>query len=99
MDSKLAKKIVFEVRLAGWLCLLPASGMLFLYRLTQGTGFLWGIGLVVLLAAYILATAATDRWQKPAFVMRWALIALFFIGFIPSIPLLVAYDQERKAGQ
>lgn len=41
MDSKLAKKIVFEVRLAGWLCLLPASGMLFLYKLTQGTGFLW----------------------------------------------------------
>ncbi|CCK85468.1 Putative uncharacterized protein [Lactobacillus equicursoris DSM 19284 = JCM 14600 = CIP 110162] len=46
MDSKLAKKIVFEVRLAGWLCLLPASGMLFLYKLTQGTGFLWGIGLL-----------------------------------------------------
>ena len=50
------------------------------------------------LAAYVLATAKLDRWHSPSYVLRMSLIAMFFVGFLPSIPLLFCYSQERKAG-
>ncbi|MGM9905235.1 hypothetical protein [Lactobacillus sp.] len=98
MDSKLAKKIIIDVRISGWSCLLPASGLLYLYQVTHYASFLWGLALVVLYAAYVLATAKLDKWHSPSYVLRMSLIAMFFVGFLPSIPLLFCYSQERKAG-
>ncbi|GHV98261.1 hypothetical protein lacNasYZ03_13710 [Lactobacillus nasalidis] len=98
MDSQLAKKIVIDVRIAGWSCLLPASGLLYLYQLTRSFSFLLALGLVVLFAAYVLTTAKLDKWHSPSYVLRMSLIAMFFIGFLPSFPLLVCYSRERKAG-
>ncbi|MCD5434715.1 hypothetical protein LOB21_06080 [Lactobacillus delbrueckii subsp. lactis] len=59
---------------------------------------MWGLALVVLYAAYVLATSKLDKWQSPSYVLRMSLIAMFFVGFLPSIPLLFCYSQERKAG-
>ena len=98
MDSQLAKKIIIDVQISGWSCLIPASGMLYLYQITHYASFLWGLALVVLYAAYVLATAKLDKWQSPSYVLRMSLIAMFFVGFLPSIPLLFCYSQERKAG-
>lgn len=98
MDSQLAKKIIIDVQISGWSCLIPASGMLYLYQVTHYASFLWGLALVVLYAAYVLATAKLDKWQSPSYVLRMSLIAMFFVGFLPSIPLLFCYSQERKAG-
>ena len=98
MDSQLAKKIIIDVQISGWSCLIPASGLLYLYQITHYASFLWGLALVVLYAAYVLATAKLDKWQSPNYVLRMSLIAMFFVGFLPSIPLLFCYSQERKAG-
>lgn len=98
MDSQLAKKIIIDVQISGWSCLIPASGLLYLYQVTYYASFLWGLALVVLYAAYVLATAKLDKWQSPSYVLRMSLIAMFFVGFLPSIPLLFCYSQERKAG-
>ncbi|CAH1707071.1 conserved membrane protein of unknown function [Lactobacillus delbrueckii subsp. delbrueckii] len=98
MDSQLAKKIIIDVQISGWSCLIPASGLLYLYQVTHYASFLWGLALVVLYAAYVLATAKLDKWQYPSYVLRMSLIAMFFVGFLPSIPLLFCYSQERKAG-
>lgn len=100
MDSQLAKKIIIDVQISGWSCLIPASGLLYLYlyQVTHYASFLWGLALVVLYAAYVLATAKLDKWQSPSYVLRMSLIAMFFVGFLPSIPLLFCYSQERKAG-
>lgn len=98
MDSQLAKKIIIDVQISGWSCLIPASGLLYLYQVTHYTSFLWGLALVVLYAAYVLATAKLDKWQYPSYVLRMSLIAMFFVGLLPSIPLLFCYSQERKAG-
>ena len=32
MDSQLAKKIIIDVQISGWSCLIPASGLLYLYQ-------------------------------------------------------------------
>lgn len=98
MDSQLAKKIIIDVQISGWSCLIPASGLLYLYQVTHYASFLWGLALVVLYAAYVLATSKLDKWQSPSYVLRMSLIAMFFVGFLPSIPLLFRYSQERKAG-
>lgn len=98
MDSQLAKEIIIDVQISGWSCLIPASGLLYLYQVTHYASFLWGLALVVLYAAYVLATAKLDKWQSPSYVLRMSLIAMFFVGFLPSIPLLFCYSQERKAG-
>ena len=98
MDSQLAKKIIIDVQISGWSCLIPASGLLYLYQITHYASFLWGLALVVLYAAYVLATAKLDKWQYPSYVLRMSLIAMFFVGLLPSIPLLFCYSQERKAG-
>ena len=98
MDSQLAKKIIIDVQISGWSCLIPASGLLYLYQVTHYASFLWGLALVVLYAAYVLATSKLDKWQSPSYVLRMSLIAMFFVGFLPSIPLLYCYSQERKAG-
>ena len=98
MDSQLAKKIIIDVQISGWSCLIPASDLLYLYQITHYASFLWGLALVVLYAAYVLATAKLDKWQSPSYVLRMSLIAMFFVGFLPSIPLLFCYSQERKAG-
>jgi hypothetical protein len=98
LDSQLAKKIIIDVQISGWSCLIPASGLLYLYQVTHYASFLWGLALVVLYAAYVLATAKLDKWQSPSYVLRMSLIAMFFVGFLPSIPLLFCYSQERKAG-
>lgn len=98
MDSQLAKKIIIDVQISGWSCLIPASGLLYLYQVTHYASFLWGLALVVLYAAYVLATAKLDKWQSPSYVLRMSLIAMFFVGFLTSIPLLFCYSQERKAG-
>ena len=98
MDSQLAKKIIIDVQISGWSCLIPASGLLYLYQITHYASFLWGLALVVLYAAYVLATAKLDKWQSPSYVLRMSLIAMFFVGFLPSIPLLFCYSQERTAG-
>ena len=98
MDSQLAKKIIIDVLISGWSCLIPASSLLYLYQVTHYASFLWGRVLVVLYAAYVLATAKLDKWQSPSYVLRMSLIAMFFVGFLPSIPLLFCYSQERKAG-
>ncbi len=98
MDSQLAKKIIIDVQISGWSCLIPASGLLYLYQVTHYASFLWGLALVVLYAAYVLATAKLDKWQYPSYVLWMSLIAMFFVGFLPSIPLLFCYSQERKDG-
>jgi hypothetical protein len=98
MDSQLAKKIIIDVQISGWSCLIPASGLLYLYQVTHYASFMWGLALVVLYAAYVLATSKLDKWQSPSYVLRMSLIAMFFVGFLPSIPLLFCYSQERKAG-
>lgn len=98
MDSQLAKKIIIDVQISGWSCRIPASGLLYLYQVTHYASFLWGLALVVLYAAYVLATAKLDKWQYPSYVLRMSLIAMFFVGLLPSIPLLFCYSQERKAG-
>ena len=98
MDSQLAKKIIIDVQISGWSCLIPASGLLYLYQVTHYASFLWGLALVVLYAAYVLATSKLDKWQSPSYVLRMSLIAMFFVGFLPSIPLLFCYSQERKVG-
>ena len=86
------------MQISGWSCLIPASGLLYLYQVTHYASFLWGLALVVLYAAYVLATAKLDKWQSPSYVLRMSLIAMFFVGLLPSIPLLFCYSQERKAG-
>ena len=80
MDSQLAKKIIIDVQISGWSCLIPASGLLYLYQVTHYASFLWGLALVVLYAAYVLATAKLDKWQSPSYVLRVSLIAMFFVG-------------------
>lgn len=45
MDSQLAKKIIIDVQISGWSCLIPASCLFYLYQVTHYASFLWGLAL------------------------------------------------------
>ena len=92
------RKILIDVRLAGWSCLLPASVMLVYYQWTRDVFFLIMIGLIAIYAAFVQATATSEKWHRPNYVLQMAWVALFFIGVVPAIPLFFAYHSERKAG-
>ena len=59
------RKYIIDVQISGWSCLIPASGLLYLYQITHYASFLWGLALVVLYAAYVLATANAGQVAVP----------------------------------
>lgn len=98
--QKYRKKIIFWLRFSGWLCLLPASGWLWIY---QGIGrdtlsyfVLAELIFTVLFAVYILTTAPNLRWTKPENILILLIIILLFGSFIILIPLYLAYHSCRK---
>lgn len=94
--QKTNRRITFGVRLSGWLCLLPASLLLLVYQWYHISWVLWDLVLIVLYAAFTLATAPTARWRSSSYVMGQLLFALFFIGMVPALPLIFVYVTERK---
>ena len=94
------KKIVFWLRFSGWLCLLPASGWLWLYQMFNqsalGYMLLGELIFTVLFAVYILTTAQSERWLKPTNIFILLIITVLFGSFIILIPLCFAYNDCRK---
>ncbi|WEV51116.1 hypothetical protein OZX69_09235 [Lactobacillus sp. ESL0731] len=97
------KKIVFWLRFAGWLCLLPASAWLYLWQFTSGLGFagysylfLTELTIIVLFAVFLLTTANSAKWEKVRNVLLLLVFALLFISIIIVIPLYFAYRNCRK---
>ena len=94
------KKIVFWLRFSGWLCLLPASGWLWLYQMFNqsalGYMLLGELVFTVLFAVYILSTAQSERWLKPTNIFILLIITVLFGSFIILIPLCFAYNDCRK---
>lgn len=100
MTQDYRKKIIMWFRIAGWLCLLPASTWLYFYQLEQSSsyGFLFLIGLIIIIlfALYILITAKSDRWKNPKKVLSVAIFALIFVSLLISIPLFIAYFNCKR---
>ncbi|WP_294760851.1 hypothetical protein [uncultured Lactobacillus sp.] len=94
------KKIVFWLRFSGWLCLLPASGWLWLYQMFSqgalGYTLLGELVFTVLFAVYILTTAQSERWLKPTNIFILLILTVLFGSFIILIPLCFAYNDCRK---
>ena len=94
------KKIVFWLRFSGWLCLLPASGWLWLYQMFSrgalGYTLLGELVFTVLFAVYILTTAQSERWLKPTNIFVLLILTVLFGSFIILIPLCFAYNDCRK---
>lgn len=99
MKTNYERKITFWLRLAGWLCLLPASVYLYFYQALQGTqmatAFLIELVIVFLFAIFILTTAKSARWHKPSSIFMLMVFAFIFVSIIIFIPLFVAYRNCR----
>ena len=103
MKQEYNKKIVFWLRLAGWLCLLPASAWLYLFQTSQGeTGsylFLVLLIFIVLFALFVLVTAKSKRWLNQTTVSILAIFALSFVPVVISSPICLAYGNAKKLNQ
>lgn len=100
------KKIIFWLRFAGWLCLLPASGWLYLWRLASNMGLGSYSGLIlaelvitVVFAIFLLTTANSAKWGKLRNMVFLLVFALIFISLIILIPLCFAYRNCRKLNE
>lgn len=89
-------KIIFLVKLAGWLCLLPAAASLIIYRYSGQNEFLFELVTSVLFGVFALTTARAKRWQNPNYLMNWACISIIVVALLPAIPLFFAYKQAKK---
>lgn len=96
MNINYRRKQIFLLRFSGWFCLLPATAFLYLYQNMHITFMLVELIITVLFAAYLLATAKSERWTKPKNVLGLLVFALIFIAMIEAIPLLFAYLNCRK---
>ncbi|MDF7671731.1 hypothetical protein PT281_00330 [Lactobacillus sp. ESL0701] len=97
------KKIIFWLRFAGWLCLLPASAWLYLWQLANNFRLGSYSGLIlaeliitVVFAIFLLITANSSKWEKLRNVLFLLVFALLFISLIILIPLYFAYRNCRK---
>lgn len=96
MNLNYRQKEIFWLRFAGWFCLLPATTYLYLYQNLHSWFGLGELIIIVLFAAYILATAKSDRWTDPKNMMRLLIFALIFVAVIIAIPLYFAYRNCKK---
>lgn len=98
--EKYRNKITFWLRFSGWLCLLPASVCLFFYqRLGQGDLAYLLLGelfIIIIFAAYVLATADSDKWLEPSRIMVLMIFSILFIPIVILIPLCFAYFACKK---
>lgn len=97
--KKLSAKIVFWIRFAGWICLLPAALLVRLYQVQHSFMLLIMLGVIVLYAAYLLTTAGQERWQQPAKIQGAMIFTIIFVALLPAIPLFVAYRDALKLQQ
>lgn len=97
--KELAKKIAFWVRLAGWACLLPAAVMLKIAQMQDGIIYPIMLGVIIIFAAYLLATGGQDKWQDPRKLQGAMVFSLIFVALLPAIPLFVAYRDAIKLQQ
>ncbi|WP_278951986.1 hypothetical protein [Lactobacillus apis] len=97
-EQSARKKIVFWLRVSGWLCLLPAAAWLYLFRIMIGHQYLFLIEvfLIVIFAVYILTTADSERWQKPDNIFKLMMFAIIFVSVIDFFTLWFAYNASRK---
>lgn len=94
--KSLKKKVVACVQISGWLCLFPALLMLRMYNSSHSFFYLIFLAVVVLFAAYLLATSNQDSWLSPAKLQTMCILTIVFVAFLPSIPLFVAYRIVKK---
>ena len=80
MNLNYRQKEIFWLRFAGWFCLLPATTYLYLYQNLHSWFCLGELIIIVLFAAYILATAKSDRWTDPKNMMTIDLCFNFCCG-------------------
>lgn len=97
------QRLHFWLRLAGWLCLLPASAYLYLFESMRGTMlapfFIGELIIIVIFGVYLLTTAKLERWEKPRNVMGLLIFAFIFVSLIEIIPLGFAYANSKKISQ
>lgn len=100
MKAKYLRRMQYWLRFAGWINLLPASAYLYFYHMYQHTPiasvFMIELVIIVLFAAYLLATTKSERWLKPRRIMTAAIFSIFFVSLIVAIPLFVAYYYCRQ---
>lgn len=94
------QKISFWLRFSGWLCLLPATMWLYLYRFlgqsNLSTIALIALFLVVAFAVFVLTTANSSMWLKPNNIIVLMVIAILFVAIIVFIPLYFAFNACQK---
>lgn len=95
----LTKKIAFWVRMAGWACLLPAAVMLKIAQVQNSIIYPIMLGVIIVFAAYLLATGGQERWQDPRKLQGAMIFSLIFVALLPAIPLFIAYRDAIKLQQ
>ncbi|RMC38748.1 MULTISPECIES: hypothetical protein [unclassified Lactobacillus] len=98
--QKYRNRITFWLRVSGWLCLLPASGWLWLYRTASWSSysvfFLIELIVTVAFAVFILTTATSKGWLKRKNLVSLLTFAILFLSLIVFIPLIFSYNACSK---
>ncbi|MCH3905040.1 MAG: hypothetical protein LKH26_01505 [Lactobacillus sp.] len=97
--EELTKKIAFWVRLAGWICLFPAAFMMKIAQTQHSIIYPIMLGVIVLFAAFLLATGGQKRWQDPRRLQGAMIFSIIFVALLPTIPLYLAYRDAVKLQQ
>ncbi|KRL63000.1 hypothetical protein [Lactobacillus psittaci] len=92
MTDATKKKIVFLTKIAGWLCLVPASMYLLLFQLNSGLANLaiFELLVTIIFATVILLSNQTGLCYNRKVMFRLAIFAILFVSPVVSIPLFLA---------
>lgn len=84
------KKLHFQIKLAGWLGVLPSALTLYLYQNTHATVYLILVIVCVLLSLYMILTGNYDSWNSRGKILGFIILTFLFAGLLPAIPLMFA---------
>lgn len=97
MDKeRIKRKIILWVRVAGWSCLFPASGSLYIYQKTSSLIFLLALVVDIIYAISLLIGASKERWLKPQKYLSPIIWGVLFVGLLPAAILLVPQNYAKK---
>ncbi|APT18541.1 hypothetical protein FC62_GL001220 [Amylolactobacillus amylotrophicus DSM 20534] len=94
--SEQSEKIRRFILTAGFLGVLPTAVQFQLYRQT-GLIFYLILSLISLVLALLFLLQSRDTsWQNRSKVVRYIVLAIFFMGIVPAIPLLLTLKYTTK---
>lgn len=93
------KKLLLQIRISGWMGVLPAAVTLLMFQ-DSGAYFYLALTIITtIISIYVLTTAQRDDWKQRGKVWKFIILDLFFSGILPAIPLMIALRYTEKNSQ